>query len=222
MKHILKVQTRIVLIITGILLAGGFLALLILDTQSNGQLRVISAFFNSVTSRTAGFNTVNILSLSTPSILIIIMLMFIGASPGSTGGGVKTTTLGILWASIHAIITGQNRIIIFNRRISFLTLNRALVIFTFSVVVITIATFLLSITEHAPLLHIAFEAVSAYGTVGLSLGLTSNLSISGKLIIIFLMFTGRLGALTLVFAITSPTEQPPVKVEYPSESVMIG
>jgi trk system potassium uptake protein TrkH len=151
-----------------------------------------------------------------------MMLMFIGASPGSTGGGIKTTTIAVLWSSIHAIITGKNRIVIFNRRLPFLVLNRALVIFVFSVAVISVAVLLLSITEKASVLKLAFEAISAYGTVGLTLGITGTLTLAGKAIIILLMFIGRIGALTLVFAITSPTDLPPVKVEYPTESVTIG
>jgi trk system potassium uptake protein TrkH len=165
---------------------------------------------------------VDFATLNNSSILIMMILMFIGASPGSTGGGIKTTTLGILWASIGAIITGQNRIVIFKRRIPFLVLNRALVVFAFSVMAVVISAFLLSITEEAPIIDIIFESVSAFSTVGLSRGLTQLLTINGKLIIILVMFIGRLGALTLAFAITAPTELPSVKVEYPSESVMIG
>jgi potassium uptake TrkH family protein len=220
--RVLRVQTKIVLIVTGILLFGGFLLLYFLDTSNHGLTRILNAAFNSVTSRTAGFNSIDYRLLNTPSVLIIIMLMFIGASPGSTGGGIKTTTIGVLWASIFSIITGQNRIIIFKRRLPFLVLNRALVIFAFSVIVVAIAITLLSFTEHASILDIIFEAISAFGTVGLSLGLTSSLSLCGKIIIILLMFIGRLGTLTLVFAVTSPSEQPPVRIEYPSESVMIG
>ncbi len=218
----LSIQTRIALIISGLLLAGGFVLLYLLDNNENGWNRMLTAFFNSVTARSSGFNTVDFAALNNSSILIIMILMFIGASPGSTGGGIKTTTLGILWASIGAIITGQNRIVIFKRRIPFLVLNRALVVFAFSVMMVVIGSFLLSVTEKAPIIDLIFESVSAFSTVGLSRGLTPLLTTNGKLIIILLMFIGRLGALTLAFAITAPTELPPVKVEYPSETVMIG
>lgn len=218
----LSIQSRIVLIISGILLILGFALLSILDNYESGWKRILTAFFNSVTARTAGFNTIDFATLNNSSLLIIMVLMFIGASPGSTGGGIKTTTLGILWASIGAIITGQNRIVIFKRRIPFLVLNRALVVFAFSVMAIVNASFLLSITENAPIIDIIFESVSAFSTVGLSRGLTPDLSIYGKMVIIATMFIGRLGALTLAFAITAPTELPPVKIEYPSETVMIG
>jgi potassium uptake TrkH family protein len=218
----LSIQSRMVLIISGLLLLTGFVLLYVLDNHENGWNRALTAFFNSVTARSCGFNTVDFATLNNSSILIMMILMFIGASPGSTGGGIKTTTLGILWASIGAIITGQNRIVIFKRRIPFLVLNRALVVFAFSVMAVVISAFLLSITEEAPIIDIIFESVSAFSTVGLSRGLTQLLTINGKLIIILVMFIGRLGALTLAFAITAPTELPSVKVEYPSESVMIG
>jgi trk system potassium uptake protein TrkH len=221
-KPILKVQSKLTLLVSGILLASGFLLLYLFDSTDDHFLRITTALFNSVTSRTAGFNTIDMSTLSVPSILIVMMLMFIGASPGSTGGGIKTTTIAVLWSSIHAIITGKNRIVIFNRRLPFLVLNRALVIFVFSVAVISVAVLLLSITEKASVLKLAFEAISAYGTVGLTLGITGTLTLAGKAIIILLMFIGRIGALTLVFAITSPTDLPPVKVEYPTESVTIG
>lgn len=218
----LSIQSRIVLIVSGLLLVGGFAILYMLDRHDNGWNRLLTAIFNSVTARSSGFNTVDFAVLNSSSILIMMILMVIGASPGSTGGGIKTTTLGILWASIGAIITGQNRIVIFKRRIPFLVLNRALVVFAFSVMVIVCAAFFLSITENSSIIDIIFEAVSAYSTVGLSRGLTPLLTIPGKFIVIALMFIGRLGALTLAFAITAPTEQPPVKIEYPSETVMIG
>jgi potassium uptake TrkH family protein len=221
-KVVLKVQSKLALLISGILLTGGFVLLWVLGSSDDHFLRTTTAFFNSVTSRSGGFNIIDMSTLSVPSILIIMMLMFIGASPGSTGGGIKTTTIAVLLSSIHAIITGKNRIVIFNRRLPFLVLNRALVIFVFSVVVVSVAVFLLSITEKTSVLNLAFEAISAYGTVGLTLGITGTLTLAGKIIIILLMFIGRIGALTLVFAITSPTDLPPVKVEYPTESVTIG
>ncbi|NLE02803.1 MAG: hypothetical protein GX640_23295, partial [Fibrobacter sp.] len=200
-RYRLKIQTKLVLIITSFLLVAGFVCFYFLDTKNSGWSRILLAFFNSVTCRSAGFNTIDLNLLTNTSLLIMMILMFIGASPGSTGGGIKTTTVGVLWASIVAIITGQNRIVIFKRRLPFLVLNRALVIFAFSVIVIGISVIFLSISENAPVFDIMFEAVSAYATAGLSRGLTSNLSITGKLIIIFLMFIGRLGALTLAFAI---------------------
>jgi trk system potassium uptake protein TrkH len=221
-RYILTVQTKMVLIITGILIVGGTVLLYFLDNTHTGKIRLITAFFNSVTSRTAGFNTIDIGALNISSVILLMMLMFIGASPGSTGGGIKTTTFGVLWASIHAIVTGKNRITIFRRRVPFVVLNRALVVFAFSVAVVFISVFLLSIFEKYPVIDLAFEAVSAFGTVGLSRGITSGLSDISKIIIIFLMFAGRLGTLTIAFAVTAPGDQVQARIEYPSESVMIG
>jgi potassium uptake TrkH family protein len=221
-RYILTVQTKLVIIISSTLIIGGAVLLYLLDNTNNGTIRLITAFFNSVTSRTAGFNIVDIGALNIPSVILIMMLMFIGASPGSTGGGIKTTTLGVLWAGVHAIVTRKNRIALFRRRVPFVILNRALVVFAFSVAVVSVSIFLLSIFEQKQVIDLAFEAVSAFGTVGLSRGITSGLSDAGKIIIIFLMFAGRLGTLTLAFAVTASGDQVQAKIEYPSESVMIG
>lgn len=217
----LSVQTRMVLLITGILLVVGTLILYILDRERIGYDRLLTSIFSSITARTAGFNAIDYSVQPVPYVLIIIMLMFIGASPGSTGGGIKTTTLGVLVKSIIEIVSGQNRIILYKRRLPFLVLNRALVVFAFSVIVVFLAVFILSIFERASLIDLLFEAVSAYGTVGLSRNLTPSLSIAGKIVIMTTMFIGRLGALTLAFAITAPSEKN-ARIEYPSESVMIG
>ncbi len=217
-----SVQTKLVLIITSVLLAVGTVLMLSLQTiEGSWAHRLMHAFFSSVTARTAGFNTVDFSLFSTPLALVIILLMFIGASPGSTGGGIKTTTVGILIASLVSIITGKNRIILFKKSVSYTVMNRALVIFAFAIFVTGTSVFLLSITEHAPLIDIIFEEISAYATVGLSRGLTTHLSSWGRLVIILSMLIGRVGALTLAFAITPPKEK--LRVEYPQEkSVMVG
>lgn len=218
----MSIQTKLVLIITAILLTGGTLAIFLLGSfEGSLGYRLMQSFFSSVTARTAGFNTIDFSLLSVPVALLIMMLMFIGASPGSTGGGVKTTTIGILFGSLFSIISGSNRIKMFRKNISFTILNRALVIFAFSIIMITVSTFLLSITEQANLIDILFEEFSAYGTVGLSRGLTASLSDWGKIIIIISMFIGRVGALTLAFSITTPKERR--RVEYPTEkNIMVG
>ncbi len=217
-----SVQTKLVLIVTGILLLGGTLILMLTQPFEGGMLnRFMQALFSSVTARTAGFNTVDFSMFNVPSVLLIITLMFIGASPGSTGGGIKTTTVGILFASLASIISGKNRIVLFRKSVSYTVLNRALVIFAFSIIVISVSTFFLTITEQVPLIDLFFEEVSAYATVGLSRGVTTQLSDWGRLIIILSMFIGRVGALTLAFAITPPKDKP--RLEYPQEkSVMVG
>ncbi len=217
-----SVHTRLALMVTGILLLLGTVVFLwIQPLEGNWIYRLVQAFFSSVTARTAGFNTVDIGQLTTSTALLLMFLMFIGASPGSTGGGIKTTTLGILIASFISIIQGKNRIELFKKSISFTVLNRALVVFAFSITFIMICSFLLSLTEHVDFLNLLFEEISAFGTVGLSRGITSALTPYGRLIIIASMFVGRVGVLTLAFAITTPKEH--LRVEYPEErSVMVG
>ncbi|NOX90377.1 MAG: hypothetical protein GXO77_15310 [Calditrichaeota bacterium] len=217
-----SVHTRLVLIVTGSLLIGGtFVFLLIEPMEGNWLYRLVQSFFSSVTARTAGFNTIDISLLTTPTVLLLMLLMFIGASPGSTGGGIKTTTLGILIASFISIIRGKHRIELYKRSISFTILNRALVVFAFSITFIMLGAFFLSLTEQTNFLNLLFEEVSAFGTVGLSRGITGALSGFGKLIIIVSMFVGRVGVLTLAFAITTPKEH--LRVEYPQErNVMVG
>ncbi len=217
-----NVQTKLALFTSGILLTGGAISFFALSKGQNDSFRMITAVFNSVTARTAGFNTIDIGTLPLSATVMMMMLMFIGASPGSTGGGIKTTTAAVLLSSIIAIIRGQNRILIFKRRIPFLVLNRALVVFAVSAIVVFLTALLLSITETASFTEILFESVSAFATVGLSMGLTGELSQLGKVIIIITMLIGRIGILSLAFAITSGTEQQKARVEYPSESVMIG
>ncbi len=220
--HRLSVHSRLVLIITAMLLVFGTLVIFVIEPFQGGWFyRLMQSFFCSVTARTAGFNTVNIGILSAPTALLIMFLMFIGASPGSTGGGIKTTTLGVLIASFISIIRGKSRIELFKKSLSFTILNRALVIFAFSITVVMISVFFLSMTEHTNLLNLLFEEISAFGTVGLSRGITPNLSNWGKTIIIISMFIGRVGVLTLAFAITPPKEH--LRVEYPEErNVMVG
>ena len=217
-----SIQTRLVLIISAILLFGGTLILLFIQPFEGSFFhRLMQAFFSSVTARTAGFNTVDFSFFSVPAALLIILLMFIGASPGSTGGGIKTTTIGVFAASLFSILSGKNRIELFHKSISQTVLNRALVIIAFSIMVAGSSIFLLTITEKAPLLDIVFEEISAYATVGLSRGLTPALSNAGRLIITLSMLIGRVGALTLAFAIIRPKDQ--ARVEFPQErSLMVG
>jgi trk system potassium uptake protein TrkH len=217
----LKIQTRLVILISVILIVAGMALVYLIERISGNDISFLSALFISITARTAGFNSIDMSTLACGSAFIVIFLMFIGASPGSTGGGIKTTTAGVLVKSIFAIITGQNRIIMYHKRIPFLVLNRALVVFTFSVIVVAFMVFILSLTEKTDMVNIIFEVVSAFGTVGLSRNLTPDLSVMGKIAIIGTMFIGRIGALTLAFAITQ-SDQTPSRIEYPSESIMVG
>ena len=223
-KSRLKVHTRLVLITSALLFLFGFFSYLFIEhpSEKDGLFTgLLSAIFTSVTARTAGFNTVNTASLSVPLTLILIILMFIGASPGSTGGGIKTTTFAVLWWSIIAIIAGKKRIVIMGRNIPFFVLNRAIVVLAVSIIVNVVATFVLTLIEKKDFVDIIFEVVSAFGTVGLSRGITPGLHTISKIVITACMFIGRMGILTVAFAITAPKEEH-IRISYPSEIVLVG
>jgi trk system potassium uptake protein TrkH len=173
-----------------------------------------------VTTRTAGFNTIPIASLSTITLTIIILLMFIGASPGSTGGGIKTSTFAILLLSLGNILRGKENIEVFRRKIPSSIVYKAMALVVATLLMLVSIFLLLLAFEKHPFLPLLFESVSAFGTVGLSTGITPDLTIVGKLLIIILMYGGRIGPLTLGFALTRVLRRG--KVEYPEARVMIG
>ena len=189
--------------------------------------RILPSLFQSVTARTAGFNTVNIGSLATPTLFILIFFMFIGASPGSTGGGIKTCTFGVLLATAFTMIRNKDKVSVFKRTIPKEVVRKALVVLFLAAAWICLATLFLTITEAKRLgttdnyfLKMLFEATSAFGTVGLSTGVTQSLSILGKFIIIVTMFIGRIGPLTMALAIALQQEK--IAFSYPEEKIMIG
>ena len=192
-------------------------------------MKILISFFQSVTARTAGFNTVDFSILSNATLFFFIILMFIGASPGSCGGGIKTTTAGVFFALVWSRLRGKTDTVIMNRTIPKASVGRAVAIVISSGLIIGGMVILLLITQLGSTSHMEsrgmfleylFEAVSAFGTVGLSMGKTSALDTMGKLLIIVLMFVGRLGPLTLAFSIR------PKKVvgqlKYSEETIMIG
>lgn len=226
----LSLNSKITLITSGILCLAGFLVVLILEhfnTNTFGQLtpweRLWAAYFQGVAPRTAGFNTIDIGKMMAASQLFIIFLMFVGASSGSTGGGIKTNTFAILILSLSAIIKGRSEITVMQRTVGTRMILRALAVILASVSVVMTATFLLTITEHSlqrDFLEVLFEATSAFGTVGLSMGLTENLSPLGKVIIIITMFLGRLGPLTMAYALAKRSVK--TNVRYAEEKLLIG
>lgn len=220
-----SVQAQLVFLITAILIAGGAAAYYALERTATlnglttGQ-RVLSSFFQSVTCRTAGFNTLDTTKIVAPTALMMILLMGIGGSPGGTAGGVKTTTVGIAFLSAFATARGKDRIEILHRRIPEETVVRAMTALVFAAAVTGLSTFLLALTEpDAELTRLLFEEVSAFGTVGLSMGVTPGLSAAGKYIIIVSMFLGRVGPLTIAIALSQ--RKPAGKFQYPSEDVMV-
>lgn len=187
--------------------------------------RLVNTLFLSITPRTAGLITLPTDTLHPGSIFLIILLMFVGGTPGSTAGGIKTTTFGLLMLQSIAQLRGKKDVNFCKRRFSQANINRALLLIFLASIVITIATLILTQTEVTPdgfgLEYILFEVLSAFGTVGLSLGLTPHLSILGKLIIMLLMFVGRVGIFTSMYAILNQK----VKVDlirYPEENILIG
>lgn len=182
---------------------------------------LLNAFFQSVTTRTAGFNSVEIGQFSMGSILVMISLMFIGASPGSTGGGIKTTTFGLLVLTFWNTLRAQPKHHMWGRSIPKETIFMALSMILLSMILVFSFLYLLLMVETTlPFKALLFEAVSAFATVGLSLGITAQLSFWGKAIIMILMLIGRVGPLTLGFALASA--KPQQKVTYPEANIMIG
>jgi trk system potassium uptake protein TrkH len=222
----ISLHTKLVLSMTLILiLAGG---LLFFTMESNGALKtlslkgkILSSFFQVITPRTAGFNTIELSMLNKVTIFLLIGLMFIGASPGSTGGGIKTTTIGVVFFFLKSKITGRESINFFYRTLPLETVVKAFTVISLALGTTFLSTFALLIVEPSISFENAlFEVFSAFGTVGLSLGITPELSTTGKVFIILTMYIGRIGPLTLLFAFRK--EKAKGKFEYIEENVMIG
>jgi len=223
----LTINTKIALYATIILIPIG--ALLFALLESNGVLvgmswaeRSLTALFQSVTLRSAGFNTVDIGALTTPTLIIAIIFMFIGGSSGSTAGGIKTSTFTLVFLNAMATIRGQKRVEFSRTTIPTELLNMASSIFLFSASSIFLGVLLLSITDgHLSLEQLAFEEVSAFCTLGWSTGITEELSEMGRIILISSMFIGRIGTVTLAFALTRG-KKASAKYSYPKASVQVG
>ena len=221
-------QTKIVLAVTACLIVFGALSLFLFERLTPaggtaGDFGALDALFQSVTSRTAGFSTVDIGALSASSKAILILLMFIGGSPGGTAGGIKTVTAAMVVMTVAAILRRRADVEMFGRSISATIVRKALAVMFLFFVVLLASSLALSITERASgftMMQIMFEAGSALGTVGLSTGITPSLTTAGKLIIIALMLFGRLGPLTLMAAITFNPR--PARYNYPEEAVIVG
>lgn len=230
----LSVHTKMVLITTGVLIAAGTIFLYILERNHimkdlHFVSRFLVAFFQSVTARTCGFNTVDIGQLTNDSILVLIILMFIGASPGSTGGGVKTTSGAILLLLLWNRLKGNQNVNVFNRTIPNETVTKTIsIIFASAFSIVLITSFLLftqpfqsqvAQSRHF-FLEYLFETVSAFGTVGLSLGVTPQMNTAQKLATVLLMFAGRVGPLTFALALTLASRKK--SIVYAEETIMVG
>ncbi len=223
-----SLDTKIVLVTTFALLSLGLLVILFTEYSSPDTLgplsvphKILNAFFHSVTPRTAGFASINVGAMATYSLFFTIMLMFVGGAAGSTAGGIKVNTCGMLIATIWSTIRGKEHAGAFDREFISQQINRALALVMLALALVAIVVFLLTITDDKfGFLDLLFEAFSAFGTVGLSTGITPELSTAGRLIITAMMFIGRLGPLILVLSLAQ--RQRPSTYRYPQDEVRIG
>lgn len=223
-------HSKIVILITGILLIVGFIGFTFLEWSNPHTLgglstkgKFLAGFFQSTTTRTAGFHTIDFADMTNASKTLTIMLMFIGGSPTSTAGGIKTTTFGIIIVTVISVIRGKEETELFKRRISWNIVKRAITIAIIGIVLIISTSMIISITDsQIQFIDLFFEIVSAFGTVGLSLGITSELSVFGKVLIMFLMFAGRVGILTIAFALAHKQHKTTCDVKYPKGKILIG
>lgn len=225
----LSLHSKLVLSTTGILLGSGFLAVLLLEFNNQvtlGQLpvgqRLLPAFFQAVVPRTAGFSTLPIESLRPVTLFVMMWLMFIGASSGSTGGGIKTNTFSALLLSLYSMLTGRTETWAFRRQLPPTTIFKAYAVSTMAMMVVGVAVMVLLLTEKAGFEQILFEVFSAFGTVGLSTGITPSLTPAGRIVISLVMYIGRLGPLTLGFALAQQAQRRKQTWHYPEETILVG
>ena len=225
-----SLHSKLVLVISFALIILGFLMILLLEYRNPATLgalsfkgKILSAMFHSVTPRTAGFNTLPTDKLTVATLFFTMILMFIGGSPAGTAGGIKTTTAGVLFLSIISIIRGKEDTEVFSRRIPREIVSRALAVIGISMTLVIMVTMMLTITEKSKsFMEVFFEATSAFGTVGLSMGITPDLTWLGKLIISLTMFSGRVGPLTLALALARQQQKKKGTIKYPEDKVIVG
>lgn len=225
-----SLHTKVVLITTACLILGGAALFFIFEHNNPGTMKplslkgkILTSFFASITPRTAGFNTLDTTRMTMPSKLITILLMYIGASPGSTGGGIKTSTFAVLVMTVVCILRGREDTEIMGKRIPRDIVYKALAIVGLSFTIIFVDVMILSMTEKgAQLVQMIYEATSAFGTVGLSLGFSPKLTSIGRIVIILTMYCGRVGPLTIAFAVGQMQHKNKGLVKYPEDKVLIG
>lgn len=181
--------------------------------------KILASLFQSVTTRTAGFNSVDLTLLSDTSVFIMVILMIIGASPGSTAGGMKTTTVAVVFATLFSVLRRRSDTQLFGRRVGEGTIKMAVSVLLMYISLFTLAAMVISVGEGEPLLDCLFETASAIGTVGLTRGMTPFLGVGSKLILIFLMFFGRVGGITIMYAVIA--QKPPTGARLPEEKISV-
>jgi len=222
----LSLHSKLMIYGTFIINLSAMIFIFLLEYQNQKTLGMLppaeklwGAYFQAVTPRTAGFNTADIGSLNESTITLLLLLMFVGAGSASTGGGIKLTTFLVILLSVITFLKGKKHISIAKKTLKDQLIIRSLAISTISVLLILAAVFILNMTEPKPFLAILFEVVSAFGTVGLSMGITADLTPVGKILIIFIMFLGKLGPLTLAFSLARPEQE---NIRYSSEDILTG
>lgn len=223
-----SLHSKMVILMTTVLVLGGTVLMFLFENNNVNTIanmsfmdKVMNSFFASVTPRTAGFNSISTDGMTTAGQFLTIILMFIGGSPGSTAGGIKTTTIGILIVTIICVIQGREDSEVFKRRFSKDLVYKAFTLIFIGISLVIVVTMLLSYTEKgASFISLFYETVSAFGTAGLTLGLTSELSSIGKVLIMFMMYLGRVGPLTVVLSITRKKINSGIK--YPEGKILIG
>lgn len=224
--HRLRLHTKIMLTATPTLLLAGTLLFWLLERQNPGTMQPLdsssqwlAAFFQSASARTAGFNSVDLAQFGQPALLVMIILMLIGAGSTSTGGGIKVSTFAVAFVATWSFLRQKTHVVMFQRTVSWPTVTKALAIIVVSGAILTVAMFLLMLTETAPFEQILFETISAFATVGLTTGLTAELSEPGKYIMVVVMIIGRIGPLTLAYMLARPQ---PTLLKYPEDTVLTG
>lgn len=227
----LTLHSKIVLFVTTVLIFGGAMLFFIFEYSNPATMghqslmgKVLSSIFASITPRTAGYNSISTTDMTMAGKFLTVILMFIGASPGSTGGGIKTTTATLIFLTIMAVIRGRDEAEIFNKRINKALIYRAIAITFISFALVVIVTMVLTITqgEEFSFITYLYEATSAFGTVGLTLGLTPSLTTIGKVAVLLTMYAGRVGPLTLALAFAHRQHLSSAGIKYPEDKIMVG
>lgn len=226
-KNRINLTSKIAINITMWLILFGTLIIFISEGKNSATIgnmdffhKLSASFFQSVTTRTAGFNTIDMAQLRPATIFLFYILMIIGASPGSTGGGIKTTTFGIIIVAVISNIKNRENIEIYNRTVNDEIVKRALTVLGLSLMYISVITISILLVENIEMTKILFEVISAFATVGLSLGITSSLTVFSKILIISTMFIGRVGPLTVAIALSEKKNK--MKYKFPEENISVG
>lgn len=225
----LTLTTKMAVVMSIVLILGGTIITFLVESQNPATLqnlslhdKILTSFFQSVTTRTAGFQTLDLANMKIATLILYIFMMYVGASPGSTGGGIKTTTIGVLILGIYSTLTSREDIEVKRKKITWEVFNKATSIVFISLMYIICIIFLLSLLEeNTGFLELVFETVSAFGTVGLTLNITSELGVVSKLLITLTMFIGRVGPLTVALALSAHSKKKG-NYKYPLEDVQVG